>query len=45
VFFSLFFLFFIAHVSFFNNTFGEREVTLYMELYFYGMNGRYNANF
>jgi hypothetical protein len=40
-----FFLYFpISHVSFWW-TLGEREVTPHTELYFYGMNGRYNANF
>jgi hypothetical protein len=32
-------------MSLFQGHFGEREVTPHTELYFYGMNGRYNANF
>jgi hypothetical protein len=40
----VFFPFFIAHVSF-SIILLEREVTPHMELYFYGMNGQYNANF
>jgi hypothetical protein len=39
-------LFFIVHVSFSRRLLErEREVTAHTELYFYGMNGRYNANF
>jgi hypothetical protein len=46
VFFLSFFSFFHSPCLFFQEYFWrEREVTLYIELYFYGMNGRYKANF